>query len=1118
MPWFEEFLFTHTRHSRPDGRPLYAYRTTDRAFDGLRGRISAGLTSQQYGGEFPTAFCLFAAETFRREHAGGAWKWETIFQAHGLPTPPQPQIGTWIEQGLARWQRRLLTGGGGQRLFLVTIACEGGLPLRLLQQQDAQLTQFFRGLLEAYFRAAQGGPEVALQQARLLVTRLPISLRHEHVLHLAAQLIARVGELHRLVGDAPDPIARLDQLSPDWRRTLPLRLEDQVALCLLTGLLRRSAELSQQALGQPRWRGLLRPLGDGWRLERRLEFPDAPSAAQLGAWTGGPLRDAPRLRLLLAGDEGTQAIAWLTRTGEAGPNTRYRREWLHRGGAVLADGAVLGAGRLLLSDDQQEWPLATIDEDGWGPLPWVFVAQADGGAWQWLGEGSVRTRQEQALVLLPPDLEPGAASDGGCWEARGALRQPERTIYALTGTLTVTGAGAESWRISCRAEEDSGGSFVLSGADLSLPGQSRRLWRGLPRFQAVDELGGRTDAMGQVQWRGVGATGPWRPPADPGHGLLWLRLLDPQGRECCRRQVAVAPRPLRIESVIGNGEQAGALGLVGLAGAVVAARGGGDLSVNRHLDTAEIRCPVLPGPAPAPLSVTLTWSGAPPLELILPYPQRGACFDLAGQTVAMDDNIPLDRLGGLRLIVQDPAGAGYWLRIELVGAALPPVQERLPGLQQGRLDCPLYRWQERITSLLASSGALEDRVRLSVETGTGQRLARVHVSRFDALLEPDRERQAARLPETVQARLGVGRVGRLSVAMLPLWQPEAEPVVLTPAADDPDAWPIPEGLPPGPWWIVARDGDWARFRPLLWSIPARDEMTEPPCSRLAEAIRVYDPARRIALIEGALAELATAPQAPDWALLSGFIALARDLPATALDPLCGLTRQPVTLAQTLLRADDAGFGAVWSLSGQLPFLWMLLPVRDWRSAATRHFRWLTESLAGVESGADIAFDQFDGFRKRLEVRRPWGRALGDWLQEQVFPERPLPTGSVLRLARTNPALLEAQIKPAEQALMGRHDANARWPDGPEVIAAMAGSSPWMQGYRYLNLAGFYRPVRVAPFVAAHLALTGLTPSNRLVYESRLLRAFDQDWFDEVHAIALTIGLAQRAGDDHPTEP
>jgi hypothetical protein len=467
------FLFTHTRQMQPDGRPLYAYRATDNAFHDLRSVVASRLSTNPSDIELPAAFCLFAAETFRREHAGGPWTWETIFQPLGLMAPPQPQIGAWVKQGLAFWRRPLLTGVGGQRLFLVTIACEGGLPLRLLAQQDAHLTRFFRAVLEGYFRAGQGVSDGALAQARQQAARLPTSLRQEPVMQLAGQLIARVAELQGLVGAVPDPIAALDRLQPEWRRTLPLRLDDQVALGLLTGLLDRSGELARQARGQPRWRGVLRPAADSWSLERRLEFPEYAAADQLAAWATREPPTAPRLRLLLAGMHAMEVIGWLTRIEEATSPARYRLEWVRRGAVALTGDALMETSHLLLSDDETESVLPAIDEEPWGPLPWVFVQRGGSGHWQWLAEGQVRTRDPQALVVAPTGMVPCVGAERGICEAQGRLAKPERLVYSISGTVAFAHPEQESWQIRCGQQTDSAGSYVLSGRRLGLRPTSR---------------------------------------------------------------------------------------------------------------------------------------------------------------------------------------------------------------------------------------------------------------------------------------------------------------------------------------------------------------------------------------------------------------------------------------------------------------------------------------------------------------------------------------------------------------------------------------------------------------------------------------------------------------------
>ncbi|NJM13710.1 MAG: hypothetical protein HC889_19300, partial [Synechococcaceae cyanobacterium SM1_2_3] len=188
--WLQKFLFAHTRQTEPDGRPLYAYKMRDTTYADLKIHFHQILLLDSRGKKalrFAPIFCLYAAETFRREHAEGPWAWDTVFKPLGLETPLQSLIADWVEPGLKWWQRPpVLRNIGGNRLFLVTIACEGGLPLRLLQRENAHLAQFFRIVLDHYCRSGQGGVDAAKLFAQQQAPYLPRSLRHDPVFHLAA--------------------------------------------------------------------------------------------------------------------------------------------------------------------------------------------------------------------------------------------------------------------------------------------------------------------------------------------------------------------------------------------------------------------------------------------------------------------------------------------------------------------------------------------------------------------------------------------------------------------------------------------------------------------------------------------------------------------------------------------------------------------------------------------------------------------------------------------------------------------------------------------------------------------------------------------------------------------
>jgi hypothetical protein len=1119
MNWLTKFLFIHTpRQTVPDGRPLYAYKMRDTTYAALKDHLSHQLILLDQNGKLAPhlapIFCLYAAETFRREHAEGPWAWETIFRPLGLETPPQQQIAEWVEKGLKWWGCSLLLGKGGSRRLLVTIACEGGLPLRLLQRENTHLTQFFRTILESYYRAGQGGEviaeTIALQQAH----RLPRSLRHEPVFHLAATLIAKIGELQSRIGDSTDPIATLDQKVPDWRRDLPLRLEDQVAETLLTGLVRRFGELVRETGAWPRWRGRLRETRTGWQVEKRLELPERPTGEQIAEWIGSSAADRPRWRLLLHTPAGAEVMAWLTRVQGEGKFAVYRREWLRHDGVVLTGAAVGQPHRLTLHDGQQEYALTVRDSEPWGDSPWVFVERGTAGEREWLTEGSARTRLEQAWVLAAPELIPREVA--GVCEDLGTIAELDRAVYRISGEIELLTPQQDRYRIACRAESESEETFVVVGHEVAPMLQQRPLYRGLTHIQSLDREGRRQPSVGRIQWRTVGDSSPWREIHEAARGRIWLRLIDTSGVERCRRQIDVAPHDFHIEADIGTGNQAGVMRLSGLAGARVQI--GPDspagISLNATTEQARLVCPSTPGALPSPLSLLLHWPGLEPITLDLPYPQRGAFFQQAGRPLPNDDWIPLDRLGGLHLVVQDPMGGQrFWLEGELITHQNGPgprfrqrFHDRLPPLDQGRLEISLFPWQDRIASLLASSHDLEAQVRLVIETTQNQRLALIRVTRFDALLEPEKAVGQVRIPEPVLARLGPAWETRVRLEMIRLWAPAEPPVILHASPSQTACWDIPADLESGPWWMVGRDGDWARFRPLLWiAAPQDDPPAESDDSSLAGAIRESDRDRREQRLNALLAELGQNPDHPDWLLLFDHVRLAREFPPSSLDVLRRLPAYPRTLALALFKADDETFETVWSLSRQMPFLWVLLVVNTWREAATVYFGGLKATLTEMEVGAEMIFGLFQGFRERASARRPYWRPLCDWLQEQLFPDQSLKK-SELNMARRCPSILEQRIELLEQELQRRHDSEEKWPESVEVMGWRRDIAP---KYRYDRLASFYQPVRCAPFIAAYLSLNGITPNERLIYELRLLRAFDREWFDNVHAIALTLGLAQR---------
>ncbi len=379
---------TEIWHREPDGRALYAYKCRDEEYEQLKEMVVEQIHEELSGRgrfHFAAKFCLYAAETFRRRHEGGPWAWETIFSDIADTTPDYPRVYEWVLQGLRWWRRPLLKSHNGDREFLLTLACEGGLPLRLLRKENAHLNRYFRELLSAYHRERHAPGCNATDVARqVAVHYLPTSLRHDVVFNLSGDLIQSIVQLQTRVADAADPIASLDRTQPGWRAALPLPVEDATVEALLRNLVGQARNLAQTERQRWRWRCYLVQRGGHWSIAQRLELPTTVTGTNLQAWSHW--YDPPaRLRVLLQTAEGIDAIALLTRLQGTGDQATYRCEELGRGGVRLLGSAATAGARLLLSTGNEEVELPTLGGQELGPLPWVFAERDT--QWEWCGEG-----------------------------------------------------------------------------------------------------------------------------------------------------------------------------------------------------------------------------------------------------------------------------------------------------------------------------------------------------------------------------------------------------------------------------------------------------------------------------------------------------------------------------------------------------------------------------------------------------------------------------------------------------------------------------------------------------------------------------------------------------------
>jgi len=237
--------------------------------------------------------------------------------------------------------------------------------------------------------------------------------------------------------------------------------------------------------------------------------------------------------------------------------------------------------------------------------------------------------------------------------------------------------------------------------------------------------------------------------------------------------------------------------------------------------------------------------------------------------------------------------------------------------------------------------------------------------------------------------------------------------------------------------------------------------------------------------------------------------LTRRYPAATFDLFRHLVNRPEALVLAILKSEEEEFDIIWSLAYQLPFSWHLVPVNSWRTAASRYFSSLRAALSAMEQEEELVWQTFQAIRERVSIRQPFFRQVCDWLSTAIFPDRQL-ANSELALARQAPQVILGLIEEEELKLQGRHDAEAKYPDGPRVIEWLQ-RDDYLHEFRYKRLASHNRPIRCTPFVAAQVALVGETYDQALLFELLKLRNFDKEWFDSAFAFALCLGLARLPG-------
>ncbi|MBI2374948.1 MAG: hypothetical protein HYV07_13210 [Deltaproteobacteria bacterium] len=1049
-------LQARAQRDRSQGLPLYAYKISDAELLNLR--CSLRLTAPNPDDELAcAAFCAFAAMTFCQAYAGGPWSWRPVLDPLGWAPNPVALYGV-VVRGLRYWHRPLRTEEAGDRLFLVTLAAEGGFPRWILRDSQAHLHRMLSETLEdkLYFPELPGR-WLAGRHASIL----PRSIRHPETLSLAGALVDQLYAFQLgLRGRATsDPVSTLDSERPGWRGELPVALDDATALELVRGLLGtslRSTVTHRQILT------LRRQLRDG-QVERSFRLSDLVSVELLERMLGGrPL--PPRFDLELVDDSGrTYRVGLATRTLDA---AQYR---LERVDVALPVGPAL---RLCVRANGEPIGSATVrGGDALGPLPWVFAPEGE-----LLGQGSVSSRHRSLVVASPKSITLNPLGTSSLQPIGTVL---DRELFELRGQATSTDSA-----FVLRS-----GDAIEDSAELTLEG--RRL------SQALGEVPAFLGPPCVRESRADGLVRAWEPSQleiEPACARSTRRLgtvrirVRADGRVRFEAIATLLPEDFALELRAGDAPGTGVIrtshGTLGLIRS--------DALEDAQLENSGALIK-LSGARPGRADLAIEFEEAS-VRLRIELPVRFCGFLDREGTLLGKGRVALGSLRGARAIVRDrDRPRAFALQIGQ-SAQDGLTRFELRRLEPGRFELPLddvlgQVERELITaaqpgyeSAKGESYEIDDTVELSI-VDRASPLQRLRVGWYETSLRHESMDRPHGPAIHFEARPAESAAG-LRVFAQPFEDPARPEVELTAQGT---GWDFElEGRQAGPWRFLGYRGNLVATRPHMR--PVAGELSE-TASALVRATRADElqRARPLADVVRALGEDASHP---DWPLALATLATMESVPPHTYDLTLFIARAPNTFALAVLQAGSAR-SAILRGFERLGSEWWLIPLRSWRRAAEcmlQLFRSLPlpdpahlcsgalepclAELATFSTGFTCAID---------EVRQTLGGA-----------SPPTPAG---------PSLVDLELD-----LRRRYPNVEAWP-GPDFMSLEKRAARLGLDLTRPTAPTPARGVLIAPALAAAATVEGWVLAQEERLALRHLRAFDLDFF--AHAQILHTAALRR---------
>jgi len=1112
-------LFSERNISTPDGRHLYAYRLTEAEFVSLETALGNILKSHlefetlgsfaNSGSLFCSLFVLYAAEWWRRRYDGSRWSWGPIladlnvFQENCWSVA---QRGECIERGLRGWRLRLSETSGLR--YLGSVAVQGGLPMQLLAEAKGNLGR----MLSKVLKLSAGGAEFKQVCGWIenLGDYLPKSYQREEIYFLLAEVITTVFSLKReaKLTKSANAITQLDQQIPQWRERFPLSVEDGEVQGLIEQLIRDVTEDQEKRMicSLTVERLLERQDDEIWKLYSNIAFPEILATSEIRT-----------LFDINESDDLSRSVEFVIELpgGQRSINARkiagHDRYRLERRPCEFVDQMAMNEHRFSLrTTDSQCWsktlrkgePLDTN-------LPWIFEQTKEGVA-RLVRQGGGSVQAVEVLVAIPCGWK-AVMSTGISCPLKVFVEAPDREVYVVNGRATITDYFGHRWTIRTGQADATEESFQWSGDRMWIEFiRPAFAFRGKPGLHMIcGEEGVHRVVDRSVSWgHSCDIAGPVK------------AVYEEKGELRHQAKMVLLPRNASVEYQPIDANR----GIIHLrhwklANANLEGVTDTDIQLKYDGDTLSLHCVSSQSIAPEWLELELAWEqNSNVAQIRLPFPAEGAsCFDAMGVNLAMDSWLSIQSLAGVRLVSfcrsHMPVTLIFRLRHTKERENEHEVRHRIPSVAGvSRLDIRLQNYAEEIERLLAADELLDAWVEVALSINNKQVFS-IRVSRYACRME--RVDSDIRLGTQGMQKIAAEVLDSLPVYALRLEQPGEEAVLLQASHSEGVATGVWEfassDREPGSWLIYPGSGTALPFRPTLWLIPGETAASTP----LACALAIENRQERAIALDSVIEDMSFDFLDPSWGDMERLAGHLGHLPLATLDVWRRFVHSPSGMAALVLRRNNFPDGFLRRFSLEQPFVWELVPFKEWRAAAEclkrQCIAWFGEELVPRQLN--------DNLSSRIAELTAYQPALGKLLGivKSVVLEDGCKKVGMMRDPASDSYFqqqLFASEKGAFQRLIRDH-ANDTWPSDSGLFYWVNDArndrlnSHLFPGERFNFKDGIIGlPILLAIQVSTNTTGEWFKHPDR-IHILRTYKAFDPDWFAD--AFDLTIARCLSTG-------